>query len=268
MKRIVTLIILVTALCSLVAIGQPEDPSIRETAVYKQAAEYMPTLLTEYSRTYRNRLGLGWSALTNTNSSTHLLGYTLSSGIARIQFVGSTLRFTNSFEFQSTVDRDKTRVNFGFSTNLNSIWTATTKEAARTNIGLGWNPLTNNSYESFLLASGIASQTNGDFTILNHRVPATQLYAAPKFEGSGTSYGYGTVDPMSVLFYVLFDDGVGSEPPGYADGWYVYDNTNFRSAIGLGSGITTNRTFISYDGTNYTTNSVSISNGIITGWTQ
>ncbi len=235
MKRIVTLIILVTALCSLVAIGQPEDPSIRETAVYKQAAEYMPTLLTEYSRTYRNRLGLGWSALTNTNSSTHLLGYTLSSGIARIQFVGSTLRFTNSFEFQSTVDRDKTRVNFGFSTNLNSIWTAT---------------------------------TNGDFTILNHRVPATQLYAAPKFEGSGTSYGYGTVDPMSVLFYVLFDDGVGSEPPGYADGWYVYDNTNFRSAIGLGSGITTNRTFISYDGTNYTTNSVSISNGIITGWTQ
>ena len=41
-----------------------------------------------------------------------------------------------------------------------------------------------------------------------------------------------------------------------------------RTNLGLGSGITTNRTFVSYDGTNYTTNSVTISNGIITGWTQ
>jgi hypothetical protein len=41
-----------------------------------------------------------------------------------------------------------------------------------------------------------------------------------------------------------------------------------RTNLGLGGGITTNRTFVSYNGTNYTTNSVTISNGIITGWTQ
>jgi hypothetical protein len=41
-----------------------------------------------------------------------------------------------------------------------------------------------------------------------------------------------------------------------------------RTNLGLGGGITTNRTFVSYDGTNYTTNSVTISNGIITGWSQ
>jgi hypothetical protein len=41
-----------------------------------------------------------------------------------------------------------------------------------------------------------------------------------------------------------------------------------RTNLGLGNGITTNRTFVSYDGTNYTANSVTISNGIITGWTQ
>jgi hypothetical protein len=41
-----------------------------------------------------------------------------------------------------------------------------------------------------------------------------------------------------------------------------------RTNLGLGNGITTNRTFVSYNGTNYTTNSVTISNGIITGWTQ
>jgi hypothetical protein len=33
-------------------------------------------------------------------------------------------------------------------------------------------------------------------------------------------------------------------------------------------GITTNVSFVSYNGTNYTTNSVTISNGIITGWSQ
>jgi hypothetical protein len=41
-----------------------------------------------------------------------------------------------------------------------------------------------------------------------------------------------------------------------------------RTNLGIGNGITTNRTFVSYNGTNYTTNSVTISNGIITGWTQ
>lgn len=41
-----------------------------------------------------------------------------------------------------------------------------------------------------------------------------------------------------------------------------------RTNLGLGGGITTNRAFVSYNGTNYITNSVSISNGVITGWTQ
>jgi hypothetical protein len=41
-----------------------------------------------------------------------------------------------------------------------------------------------------------------------------------------------------------------------------------REEMGLGSGLSTNRVFISYNGTNYTTNTVTISNGIIIGWTQ
>ena len=41
-----------------------------------------------------------------------------------------------------------------------------------------------------------------------------------------------------------------------------------RTNLGIGGGITTNRTFVAYDGANYTTNTVTISNGIITGWTQ
>jgi len=41
-----------------------------------------------------------------------------------------------------------------------------------------------------------------------------------------------------------------------------------REEMGLGGGLSTNRVFVSYNGTNYTTNTVTISNGIITGWTQ
>ena len=48
----------------------------------------------------------------------------------------------------------------------------------------------------------------------------------------------------------------------------VTNSAETRTNLGLGGGITTNRTFVSYNGTNYTTNSVTISNGIITGWTQ
>jgi hypothetical protein len=41
-----------------------------------------------------------------------------------------------------------------------------------------------------------------------------------------------------------------------------------RTNLGLGNGITATNTFVSYNGTNYTTNTVTMSNGIITGWTQ
>ena len=50
--------------------------------------------------------------------------------------------------------------------------------------------------------------------------------------------------------------------------WDIYNPAGLRTNLGLGGGITTNRTFVSYNGTNYTTNTVTISNGIITGWIQ
>ena len=46
------------------------------------------------------------------------------------------------------------------------------------------------------------------------------------------------------------------------------DPATARGDLELGNGITATNTFVSYNGTNYTTNTVTISNGIITGWTQ
>ena len=48
----------------------------------------------------------------------------------------------------------------------------------------------------------------------------------------------------------------------------VINSAQTRTNLGLGGGITATNSFVSYNGTNYTTNTVTISNGIITGWTQ
>lgn len=52
--------------------------------------------------------------------------------------------------------------------------------------------------------------------------------------------------------------------------WGYLANASTRGGFAMTNtaAISTNRTFVSYDGTNYVTNSVTISNGIITGWTQ
>jgi hypothetical protein len=52
--------------------------------------------------------------------------------------------------------------------------------------------------------------------------------------------------------------------------WGYLANASTRGGYAMTNtaAISTNRTFVSYDGTNFVTNSVTISNGIITGWTQ
>lgn len=72
--------------------------------------------------------------------------------------------------------------------------------------------------------------------------------------GNGTN-SYFTVDEAMIEVAMPIEFAMDSAP-------------QTRTNLGLGSGITTNRAFVSYNGTNYTTNSVSISNGVITGWTQ
>ena len=90
---------------------------------------------------------------------------------------------------------------------------------------------------------------------------------------------YGGGSGISINDGLLVDtNGVGGEAFSWGSGVLAmgvpisFATTNVaattRTNLGLGNGITTNRTFVSYNGTNYTTNSVSISNGVITGWTQ
>ena len=85
------------------------------------------------------------------------------------------------------------------------------------------------------------------------------------------------IDTNGVIYGAIDGNARASAPVHLAgatriDGAISFNNTTnaatTRTNLGLGGGITATNTFVSYNGTNYTTNTVTISNGIITGWTQ
>ncbi len=104
------------------------------------------------------------------------------------------------------------------------------------------------------------SATN--FSEARHFAIGTTIY---RLTGTGVIFGSGNANanaaqPIHLAGNTRIDGAISFNATTNAD--------TTRTNLGLGSGITTNRTFVSYNGTNYTTNSVTISNGIITGWTQ
>jgi hypothetical protein len=198
----------------------------------------------------RTNLSLGWSGLTNTNAS----GFRSS-----LQLSASWLTNTNVTNFRS-------------------------------DIGLGWSALSSNTNTNIVRLTGFntnnvlvtpASElrfTNNSITVTNIQNPYIILTDATKLF-FGTNWE--NIEGMSQVT-ALFNGALISfseETPLYTNnadfstyGINFYGNTEAmaftRTNLGLGSGITTNRAFVSYNGTNYTTNSVTISNGVITGWTQ
>jgi hypothetical protein len=147
------------------------------------ASIFLGTALTKSN--FRNELGLGWSALTNSNSATSLLGFTTSG-----QVVAST--GTNALTFTNTVSISAGQVltpsgttnfvgigvgatNVGLASggaiqghlglvsggNLMAVFSGSTiffygpltfmsgVEQTRTNLGLGWPALTNTNAEGF-----------------------------------------------------------------------------------------------------------------------
>jgi hypothetical protein len=155
---------------------------------------------------------------------------------------------------------------FNFSTN-------TVAEQVRTNLGLGATWLTNTNVTNFRTAIGLGLVDSPTFDTITTGTNGISVgTAAARFSqstgGGGAAIGWqGNSQRISFIGSVgmrLEESGLGIA--------FGASNTNgaaiTRTNLGLGNGITTDRTFVSYNGTNYTTNSVSISNGVITGWTQ
>jgi hypothetical protein len=93
MRTKVFLFVLLSVLCLVTVWAQPFDSDIRQTADYKQGATWIPVLLKDTAATTRGHLGLGWSALTNTNAATTLLGLTNNT------LVGTNLRLNTATNF-------------------------------------------------------------------------------------------------------------------------------------------------------------------------
>lgn len=114
----------------------------------------------------RTNLGLGWSALTNSNAATSLLGYTTNG-----QVVANTgtnvLIFTNYVEFE---DGQGVRSSGDFGVIAETIFVdgiiefsgtnpPLSASATRTNLSLGWSALTNSNAANFQAAVFSATNT-------------------------------------------------------------------------------------------------------------
>lgn len=77
---------------------------------------------------------------------------------------GSGIMWYQPFEFYHNDDITSTRANLGFSTNLNTLWTATNAAAARTNLSLGLPALTNTSNVTMMRALSGSTNTNEPYS--------------------------------------------------------------------------------------------------------
>jgi hypothetical protein len=109
----------------------------------------------------RTNLGLGWSALTNSNSATALLGYDTNNGNV---IMPSSITFSNNVDFSKAIFARTNGVSAGGTLFVGSGSTISfsgegDKPVWRTNLGLGLPALTNTNNVNFL-ASFFGSNTN------------------------------------------------------------------------------------------------------------
>jgi hypothetical protein len=200
----------------------------------------MKTLITLLLATLCAATGHGQTLKSLMYNTTN--GYIVYSGTNALTFTNSALRIstdlivTNGQFYWGNEARWSAEDNAFFSSISFENGSAA---ATRTNLGLGATWLTNTNVTNFRTAIGLGAS---DQVTLEAIVGGSGSINVVNGEFMGAWY---------------FDDSVSFGAPNLV-----------RTNLGLGGGITTNRTFVSYNGTNYTTNSVSISNGVITGWTQ
>lgn len=153
----------------------------------------------------------------------------------------------------------------GFGTN------ATGAAITRTNLGLGWSALTNTNVTNFRSSIGLSDTDEVSFSRLfltksNSRIALgteNSYLSQSNFTFWFSHFGSDVFSIGGTNITLLTQGGALAFGDGNTTGAAIS-----RTNLGLGGGITTNRTFVSYNGTNYTTNTVTISNGVITAWTQ
>jgi hypothetical protein len=175
------------------------------------------------------------------------LGYNTTNGT--VVYSGTnTLKFENNVVFDQDVSGTYFETVSGGGSNgvqmtaTGMLFLGTAAATTRTNLGLGATWLTNTNTANFRTAIGLGTN---DQPVFDGATITGDLFA-------GGVEVAGGLNSINVASDGLQFTGISA--------------ATTRTNLGLGNGITANRTFVSYNGTNYTTNSVTISNGIITGW--
>jgi hypothetical protein len=186
------------------------------------------------------------------------------SGTLAVTFSGTALAVSNGGT-GATATGNTMQANLGLA---GSFWTKLGRDASaggNSSTAIGYNA---NAPSTASIAVGQESDAWLYALAVGSSAFATNYSVALGYnsESTGTNnvqIGTGTNSTANTIQFRTFGT-VDSTEWGYlasasTQGGYAMTNT---------AAISTNRTFVSYDGTNYVTNSVTISNGIITGWTQ
>jgi hypothetical protein len=150
----------------------------------------------------------GTNVLTFTNDFVKI--NTISAYVGDLGVTADNVLFDATIEFTGTnVNQHiaNTRANLGFSTNLNTFWTATNFSNARSAVGLGWSALTNTNAANFRTAIALGqtdSVTFSSATISNSLTVATTLGSSLFINNTNISIKYG---PEGSGFLRLFNGG-------------------------------------------------------------
>jgi hypothetical protein len=141
----------------------------------------------------------------------------------------------------------------------------------REDLGLGWSALTNTNSANFRSAIGLGTFNSVVFDSLSLAGALTATNGV-YLSGGASVLGGGSLEVRSPgnILAASFSSTNGQIFGNLTvlGSMSVINSAQTRTNLGLGGGITATNSFVSYNGTNYTTNTVTISNGIITGWTQ
>jgi hypothetical protein len=152
----------------------------------------------------RTNLGLGWSALTNTNAATAFLGFETNGQI--VYGSTNTLTFTNNVNFASgdvqfsgtqivgnglSIDFDDGAIGGGvitLETNSSIAFQGSAAATTRTNLGLGWQALTNSNAGTGL----VSVNTNGEVVSPTNfwqqaPIATTVAFSAPATNSTNTA---------------------------------------------------------------------------------
>jgi hypothetical protein len=170
-----------------------------------------------------------WGGVASINLEEKYLSF---EGQEKLRWQEEDVQISVPLTFSGTNTASATRANLGFSTNLNTFWTATNSSNARSAVGLGATWLTNTNVTNFRTAIGLGATNTAQFQrleVLTGTNASVWVQDGGKIEGDGDLY----ITAGSLFFEVAPEFGgtnasllQATTRTNLALGWPALTNTN------------------------------------------